>query len=94
MADKPKTQAAANPSAPAKPKETPRARFVRLANRRVSNAVKRLQHVANLANRHQYEYTPAEAENISVLLTASLAKLQHAFKGNGNGSSSEVNIFA
>jgi hypothetical protein len=63
------------------PKKTPeerqrerRERFVRLAPRRVNNALRVLNHVANLGNRGSYSYTDEEAARIaSVIYDAAVA---------------------
>jgi len=56
-------------------------RFRKLAIKRVPNAIKRIRQVANLANRVQYEYTPAQAEKIVSALAVEMDRLEMAFQG-------------
>lgn len=57
MADTPKTNTV-------KLTETPRQRFVRLAERRTSNVLDSLERLTPLANRSQYEYTETDVAKI------------------------------
>ena len=45
-------------------RETDREKFVRLAQKRVSNALKMIQLVGNLANRSNYDYTDEDVAKI------------------------------
>lgn len=73
------------PAAPAangvKPPESKRARFVRLINRRMARALKTISHVANLANKSQYEYSQDEAARIVRDLRDRVSALERAFQG-------------
>jgi len=66
---------------------TDREKFVRLANRRVSNALKAMQLIGNLANRSNYDYTEADVQKIFKALqeelSASKKKFDMAQKRNG-----------
>ena len=66
---------------PAKPKETKRQRFVRLANRRVPKAIKALQQCANLLRKAQYDYREDEGEKIIELLSQELSAMRVLLKG-------------
>lgn len=61
--------------------ETPAARFVRLANRRVQKALTVLGHIANLGNRRVYEYTPEQTKKIREAIQAAATKVYAAFDG-------------
>lgn len=61
-------------------KRDPRAKFVELANARVSRAVKDLRLISNLSNRKNYEYSDEEAKRILKILEAELDVLRMKFK--------------
>jgi hypothetical protein len=67
---------------PPKPAESKADRFRRLANKRVPAAVKRIGHVANLANRNQYEYTDEQRDKILTAIKDAVARLTTAFSGS------------
>lgn len=66
-----------------------REKFVRLATKRVSNALKSMQLIGNLANRSNYDYTEADVQKIfralQEELSASKKKFDMAQKRNGKG---------
>jgi hypothetical protein len=68
---------------------TDREKFVRLATRRVSNALKAMQLIGNLANRSNYDYTETDGQKIFRALqdelSASRKKFEMAQKRQGNG---------
>jgi hypothetical protein len=64
------------------PKEDKAVKFKRLANRRVPAALRRMQHVQNLANRAQYLYTRDEAIKLINLFKNAINKMSLAFEGN------------
>ena len=68
---------------------TDREKFVRLANKRVSNALKAMQLIGNLANRSNYDYTEADVQKIFKALQEELSvskkKFDMAQKRNGKG---------
>lgn len=66
---------------PAKPQETKAQRFRRLANRRVPVALKRIEHVRNLTNHAQYEWTAEQAERILSALRAAVEEVARGFSG-------------
>ena len=67
-----------------------REKFVRLANKRVSNALKAMQLIGNLANRSNYDYTETDVQKIFKALhdelNASKKKFEIANKRNGKGA--------
>jgi len=67
-----------------------RGKFVRLANKRVSNALKAMQLIGNLSNRSNYDYTEADVQKIFKALqdelSASKKKFDMAQKRNGKGA--------
>lgn len=71
----------ANGDTPPKEKEPKDAKFFRLAVKRVPAAIKRIRHVANLANKNQYAYTDEHADKIILALENELMALSNAFKG-------------
>jgi hypothetical protein len=60
-------------------REHDRAKFVRLANRRVPNAVKAISLVANLANRTNYSYTDEDVSRILKTLDQALVDCRDRF---------------
>lgn len=44
--------------------ESDRDKFVRLANKRVNNAIKAIELIGNLSNRSNYDYTAEDVEKI------------------------------
>lgn len=59
--------------------ETKAERFVRLANRRVNNALKHVKYVGNLANRSSYSYTKEQAELITTALFTAVSDVADRF---------------
>jgi hypothetical protein len=70
--------------------DTDREKFVRLATKRVSNALKALQLIGNLSNRSNYDYTETDVQKIFKALHdelgASKKKFDMAQKRNGKGA--------
>ena len=64
-------------------RRNPRERFVHLANRRVTVAIRHIRLIGNLANRRAYEYTDDESKKIIQALTDELAMLKLRFNGEG-----------
>jgi hypothetical protein len=60
--------------------ETKGHRFERLAERRVTGALRSLRLVANLANRHNYEYTQDHARQILEALDEGLRHIKQRFR--------------
>ena len=67
--------------------EKDREKFVRLATRRVSNALKAIKLIGNLSNRSNYDYTEADVQKIFKALqdelSASRKRFSVARKRNG-----------
>lgn len=57
-------------------------KFVELANKRVTRAIKDLRLVGNLANRRAYKYDDADAKKIVRALQRELDVLKARFQGN------------
>lgn len=55
-------------------------RFVRLAERRVNEALKKLRLVANLSNKHNYSYTEEQAKLIIDALESEFKHLKTKFR--------------
>lgn len=56
-----------------------RERFVTLAERRVPRALRELRLIGNLANKHNYRYTPQDAKKIIGALEAELKTVKARF---------------
>lgn len=57
-----------------------RAKFVRLANKRVSNALKAIQLIGNLANKSNYDYTDEDVQKIFRALSDELGACRKKFE--------------
>ena len=57
-----------------------REKFVRLANQRVSKAIKAIQLVGNLSNRSNYDYSQADAGKITKALQDELNACKKRFE--------------
>ena len=55
--------------------------FKRIAIRRVNNALGEMNTLMGLANKNNYDYSPAQANAILASLTAKLAEVKAAFEG-------------
>jgi len=64
-----------------------RAKFIELANKRVTRALREIRLVGNLSNRSSYEYTDEDAKKIVRALKREIETLQTRF-GEGGGSGS------
>lgn len=69
--------------------DTDRQKFVRLATKRVSSALKALQLIGNLSNRSNYDYTEADVQKIFKAiqdeLSVSRKKFDTARRRNAKG---------
>ena len=68
-------------------KRDPRRRFVELANKRVTNAIKGIRLVGNLSNKRAYQYTEAEGKKIIKALQDEVDALRTRFRGDGSSDS-------
>jgi len=57
-----------------------RAKFVRLATKRVSNALKAIQLIGNLANKSNYDYTEEDVQKILKALSEELSACRKKFE--------------
>jgi hypothetical protein len=73
-------------------RESRRARFVRLANKRVNAAIKALSLVGNLSNRANYDYTPDDAAVIIKALDKELRELRLRFGSAERSSDGEFRL--
>jgi hypothetical protein len=63
-------------------KRDAREKFVELANKRVTKAIKDLRLIGNLANRRAYKYTENDAKKIVRALQRELDVLKSRFRGD------------
>jgi hypothetical protein len=61
-------------------------RFERLAQRRVTEALRRLRLVGNLSNRANYEYSDDHVKQLTEALEAELKQLKNRFRQEGGGA--------
>ena len=59
--------------------ETPRDKFIRLATKRVNNAIKTIQLLGNLSNTSNYSYTHKDVEKIFKALDEEINKTKRLF---------------
>ncbi|MCI0653049.1 MAG: hypothetical protein L0Y39_01030 [Methylococcaceae bacterium] len=64
-----------------------RTKFVELAEKRVTRAIKDIRLIANLANRSNYSYTPEDAKKIIKTLRDEVDGLKARFDASGGDSS-------
>jgi ABC-type Fe3+-hydroxamate transport system substrate-binding protein len=65
------------------PESKNRAKFIELAEKRVSRAIKDIRLVGNLSNRSNYSYTPEEAKKIVKALREEVDALKARFDAKG-----------
>lgn len=61
-------------------REDDRAKFVRLATKRVSNALKAIQLIGNLSNRSNYDYSEEDVQKILKALSEELQACRKKFE--------------
>ena len=69
-----------------KKNETDRDKFVRLATKRVNNALKAIQLIGNLSNRGNYEYAERDVERIFAALITETKSCRERFSASGSKS--------
>ena len=72
--------------------ETDREKFVRLANKRVTNAINAIRIVGNLSNRSNYSYTEADVEKIFKTLNNELRSCRQRFSGDKEGTEKQFRL--
>lgn len=82
----------AKTDAEAKRQTTKLARFERLAERRMTETLKRLRLIGNLANKRNYTYSQKHVEQILETLESELRQLKGKFRQEG-GASAQVFVF-
>jgi hypothetical protein len=60
-------------------REKDREKFVRLANRRVTRALKNIQLIGNLSDRSNYDYTREDVDKIFSALRSELKRCEERF---------------
>jgi len=63
--------------------EDKRERFVRLAEKRVNNAIRQIELIGNLSNKNNYSYTEQDVKKIIKSLKSSLSKIKNKFNLDG-----------
>ncbi len=71
---------------------TKRTNFVRLAEARVTKALKSIKVIGNLSNKTNYEYTDQDINKIINALQAEINLLKARFKNKGNGEAVEFKL--
>ena len=61
-----------------------RAKFVKLANSRVSSAAQKIGLISNLSNRSNYRYEEEDVKKIFAFLRQKLNEAEQRFKKNGS----------
>jgi len=69
-----------------------RANFIRLAEARVTKALKAIKVVGNLSNKANYEYTDQDIQKIINALQAEISTLRSRFKNKGTGENIEFKL--
>jgi hypothetical protein len=68
------------------PRESKLQRFERLAQKRVTEALRRLRLVGNLSNRANYEYSDDHVKQLTEALETELKELKNRFRQEGAGT--------
>ena len=71
-------------------KQDPRDKFVGLAEKRVSNALKNIKLIGNLSNKSNYRYDQSDVRKITTALKKAVTDMSARFESNG---ASEDEIF-
>ena len=71
---------------------TKRSNFVRLAEARVTKALKSIKVVGNLSNKANYEYTDQEINEIINALQVEINELKSQFKNKGNSETVQFKL--
>ncbi len=66
-------------------READRNKFVGLAEKRVSRALKDIKLIGNLSNKSNYSYTPQDAKKIHSALKKALDEMKARFDSKGSG---------
>jgi hypothetical protein len=69
-----------------------RDKFLELANKRVSRALKDIQLVGNLANRKNYEYSDDEAKKIVKALQSEVDRVKQHFHSGAQSASNKFEL--
>lgn len=64
-------------------KQDPREKFVELAEKRVSNALKNIKLIGNLSNKSNYRYDQSDVRKITATLKKAIADMNARFESNG-----------
>lgn len=76
-----------------KPPRDKAAKFRKLANQRVPQLLKRIRHVANLANRGSYEYTEEQKQRLLKTVNDAVKALVDAFTATGPADGKGEQLF-
>lgn len=71
---------------------TKRSNFIRLAEARVTKALKAIKVVGNLSNKTNYEYTDQDIQKIINALQAEITTLKSRFKNRGTSENVEFKL--
>lgn len=63
--------------------ESKRDKFVRLAERRTSVALRAIRLIGNLSNRNNYDYAKADAKKITAALAREVEEMRRRFENPG-----------
>lgn len=69
-----------------------RDKFVKLATRRVTRALREIRLIGNLSNRSAYEYTDEDVRKIVRALQRELETMRSRFSGPSGGGESEFTL--
>lgn len=66
--------------------ESKHSRFVRLGEKRTNDLIAKIRLIGNLANRHNYEYSPTEVKQIFEAIDAELQTAKDKFQSQEDGA--------
>jgi hypothetical protein len=73
-------------------RDNDREKFVRLATKRVNNALKAIHLIGNLSNRSNYDYTEEDVAQIFNALQREIRECKDRFRLNGKNGKVEFNL--
>jgi hypothetical protein len=73
-------------------KESNRDKFIRLANSRVNETIKKLELIGNLSNRSNYDYDDSDIDKIFAVLQAELRASKERFQKAQKGKEKKFSL--
>ncbi len=69
-----------------------RENFIRLANKRVNNAIKTIRLIGNLSNKASYNYSAGDIDKVFSTLNKELKACKYRFENSGESTEGEFSL--